>query len=186
MSISLPTNLSTRQGLLLTAFASAIATSTLILSFQNLRREHRTEKLKKQVGEDVEEWERSREGSGFTSPEERAEWHANGETTPGGGRRVKEWAKGEFDEGLIREQVGLRALGSLLRGIADAIALQLTRNYNFLGEEAMKKVRDSYVVVVGCGGVGSWAALMLLRRQVDQTLARYQADWRTAESGSFY
>ena len=41
---------------------------------------------------------------------------------------------------------------------------QLTRNYNFLGEEAMAKVRESYVVVVGCGGVGSWAALMLLRR----------------------
>jgi len=28
----------------------------------------------------------------------------------------------------------------------------------------MAKVRESYVVVVGCGGVGSWAALMLLRR----------------------
>jgi tRNA A37 threonylcarbamoyladenosine dehydratase len=42
--------------------------------------------------------------------------------------------------------------------------LQLTRNYNFLGEEAMVKVREGYVVVVGCGGVGSWCALMLLRR----------------------
>lgn len=30
----------------------------------------------------------------------------------------------------------------------------------------MVKIRKSYVVVVGCGGVGSWAALMLLRRQV--------------------
>jgi tRNA A37 threonylcarbamoyladenosine dehydratase len=30
----------------------------------------------------------------------------------------------------------------------------------------MAKVRDSYVVVVGCGGVGSWCALMLLRRYV--------------------
>lgn len=28
----------------------------------------------------------------------------------------------------------------------------------------MAKIRKSYVVVVGCGGVGSWAALMLLRR----------------------
>ena len=101
----MPSNLSTRQSLLLTAFASAIATTTVILSFQNLRREHRTEKLKKEVGEDVEEWERSREGSGFTSPEDRAEWHANGVTTPGGGSRRREWAKGEYDEGLIREQV---------------------------------------------------------------------------------
>lgn len=30
----------------------------------------------------------------------------------------------------------------------------------------MVKVRKSYVVVVGCGGVGSWAALMLLRSYV--------------------
>lgn len=44
------------------------------------------------------------------------------------------------------------------------LGCQLTRNYNFLGEEAMAKVRDSSVVVVGCGGVGSWCALMLLRR----------------------
>ncbi|ORX37153.1 hypothetical protein BD324DRAFT_579869 [Kockovaella imperatae] len=150
MPISFPSNLSTRQSLLLTAFASVLATSTVILSFQTLRREHRTEKLKRQVGEDVEEWERSREGSGFVSPEERAEWHANGEVTPGGGRRVRQWAKGEFDEGLIREQ--------------------LTRNYNFLGEESMEKVRNSYVVVVGCGGVGSWAALMLLRSGVGKLL----------------
>lgn len=35
----------------------------------------------------------------------------------------------------------------------------------------MAKVRGSYVVVVGCGGVGSWAALMLLRRYAH--LARY-------------
>lgn len=28
----------------------------------------------------------------------------------------------------------------------------------------MAKVREGYVVVVGCGGVGSWCALMLLRR----------------------
>jgi tRNA A37 threonylcarbamoyladenosine dehydratase len=30
----------------------------------------------------------------------------------------------------------------------------------------MAAVRKSYVVVVGCGGVGSWCALMLLRRCV--------------------
>ena len=107
MSLSIPSNLSTRQSLLITAFATAIATTTVILSFQNLWREHRTEKLKKEVGEDVEEWERSREGSGFTSPEERAEWHADGVRTPGGGSKKREWGKGEFDETLIREQVGI-------------------------------------------------------------------------------
>ncbi|KAG8913707.1 hypothetical protein FRC00_001777, partial [Tulasnella sp. 408] len=48
-----------------------------------------------------------------------------------------------YDEGLIREQ--------------------LSRNYSFFGEEAMSKVRKGRVVVVGCGGVGSWAAVMLVR-----------------------
>lgn len=49
----------------------------------------------------------------------------------------------EYDEELVREQ--------------------LARNYAFFGEEGMKKVRGSSVVIVGCGGVGSWAAVMLCR-----------------------
>ena len=49
----------------------------------------------------------------------------------------------EFDEDLIREQ--------------------LARNYAFFGEEGMAKIRSSTIVVVGCGGVGSWAAMMLAR-----------------------
>ncbi|KAG8714568.1 hypothetical protein FRC11_007977 [Ceratobasidium sp. 423] len=42
----------------------------------------------------------------------------------------------------------------------------LSRNYAFFGEEAMNKVRGGRVVVVGCGGVGSWAAVMLMRSGV--------------------
>lgn len=34
----------------------------------------------------------------------------------------------------------------------------------------MAKLRDSYVVVVGCGGVGSWCATMLLRSGVGRLL----------------
>ncbi|WWC96509.1 hypothetical protein V866_003377 [Kwoniella sp. B9012] len=134
-------DLSTRQTIFLTAAATAIATSSLILSYQALRREQRTTKLKKQVGEDVEEWERSRAGSGLGTPEEKIDRLI---------KKERSWKKGEFDEGLIREQ--------------------LTRNYNFLGEESMDKVRNSYVVVVGCGGVGSWCALMLLRSGVGRLL----------------
>ncbi|KAI9012854.1 hypothetical protein BC832DRAFT_267153 [Gaertneriomyces semiglobifer] len=53
-----------------------------------------------------------------------------------------------FDESLIREQ--------------------LSRNYAFLGEERMQKVRSAFVVVVGVGGVGSHAAHMLLRSGVEK------------------
>jgi hypothetical protein len=104
-SITAPNlNFSQRQALGLTAFASVIATTSVILSYQALRREHRTERLKRQVGEDVERWEHSRAGSGFGTPEERAERRAEGEREDGEWK-VREWKKGEFDEGLIREQV---------------------------------------------------------------------------------
>lgn len=44
---------------------------------------------------------------------------------------------------------------------------QLARNLAFLGEEGLAHVRGSFVIVVGAGGVGSWAALMLLRSGVE-------------------
>ncbi|KAI8809252.1 hypothetical protein BJ742DRAFT_242339 [Cladochytrium replicatum] len=54
---------------------------------------------------------------------------------------------GQTDESLIREQ--------------------LARNYAFLGEEGVNKVRKSFVIVIGLGGVGSHAAHMLLRSGVE-------------------
>lgn len=40
---------------------------------------------------------------------------------------------------------------------------QLARNYAFLGEEGMEKLKQQYFVVVGAGGVGSWVVTMLVR-----------------------
>ena len=40
---------------------------------------------------------------------------------------------------------------------------QLTRNYSFFGEKPMERIRGAFVVVVGLGGVGSHAAIHLLR-----------------------
>jgi hypothetical protein len=51
-----------------------------------------------------------------------------------------------YDEGLTREQ--------------------LARCYAFFGDEGMARVREKSVVVVGCGGVGSWVAVMLVRSYV--------------------
>ncbi|EJD39227.1 hypothetical protein AURDEDRAFT_116185 [Auricularia subglabra TFB-10046 SS5] len=52
----------------------------------------------------------------------------------------------EYDEELIREQ--------------------LARNYAFLGDDGVDGVRKGRVAVIGCGGVGSWAAVMLCRSGV--------------------
>lgn len=49
----------------------------------------------------------------------------------------------EYDDNLFREQ--------------------LARNYAFLGEEGMEKLKQQYFVVVGAGGVGSWVVTMLVR-----------------------
>ena len=53
--------------------------------------------------------------------------------------------------------------GNDLKYDENLIKEQLARTYAFFGEEAMSKIRNGNVVVVGCGGVGSWAAVMLVR-----------------------
>lgn len=39
----------------------------------------------------------------------------------------------------------------------------LARNYAFFGQDKMEEIRNKFVVVVGVGGVGSAAAVMLVR-----------------------
>ncbi|KAI0266603.1 hypothetical protein BGY98DRAFT_939070 [Russula aff. rugulosa BPL654] len=43
---------------------------------------------------------------------------------------------------------------------------QLAQNYAFLREDGVSRVRAASVVIVGCGGVGSWTAVMLARSGV--------------------
>lgn len=50
----------------------------------------------------------------------------------------------------------------------ELIREQLTRNYAFLTEDGMAKIRGQRVVVVGCGGVGSWVITMLVRSGVEK------------------
>ena len=55
---------------------------------------------------------------------------------------------GDFDDELILEQ--------------------LARNRVFLGDEGLQKLRDAFVIVVGCGGVGSHAVAALARSGVSK------------------
>lgn len=45
----------------------------------------------------------------------------------------------------------------------DLFREQLARNYAFLGEEGMEKLKQQRIIVVGAGGVGSWVVTMLVR-----------------------
>ena len=51
---------------------------------------------------------------------------------------------------------------------SDLILEQLARNRVFLTDEGLAKLRSSFVIVVGCGGVGSHAAASLARSGVSK------------------
>ncbi|XXG53610.1 hypothetical protein AAC387_Pa03g1685 [Persea americana] len=63
-------------------------------------------------------------------------------------------------EGNITRRDGTTDLDLLKDEI---VSEQLTRNIQFFGMESQQKVSESFVVVIGLGGVGSHAASMLLR-----------------------
>lgn len=72
------------------------------------------------------------------------------------------------------ESIQLNAAGGPVKRDSPApmseelIREQLSRNYLFFGPESMDKIRSSFVIVVGVGGVGSWTATMLVRSGVQK------------------
>jgi tRNA threonylcarbamoyladenosine dehydratase len=69
----------------------------------------------------------------------------------------------DFIETLDRRTPDALPLPDGLPFNEELIREQLARNYAFFGEEGMRRIRGGSVVIVGCGGVGSWAAVMLAR-----------------------
>ena len=81
----------------------------------------------------------------------------------------------ESNGGAGGPHAGKTAPGARLHDSSDllsdeVVAEQLTRNIQFFGVESQKKVTESFVVVIGLGGVGSHAASMLLRSGVGRLL----------------
>ncbi|KAJ5104921.1 hypothetical protein NUU61_002268 [Penicillium alfredii] len=68
----------------------------------------------------------------------------------------------EIDERHHAEKVSFRRLANT----QDLILEQLARNRVFLTDEGLATLRSSFIVVVGCGGVGSHAAAALTRSGV--------------------
>lgn len=71
------------------------------------------------------------------------------------------------DAAIPHETIQLNAAGGEAKPekdmSEDLIREQLSRNYLFFGDDGMEKIRQSFVIVVGVGGVGSWATTMLVR-----------------------
>ncbi|KAF9985726.1 hypothetical protein BGZ65_010039 [Modicella reniformis] len=122
----------------LVAVAASVATTAVLLGYQGSQRKQRSRHLKNDLRSPPS---RSTSTAQKLKQSEQQHYH-NHHHDPihfvGG--------KVQFDEELIQEQ--------------------LARNIAFLGEEGVQRLRESFVIVVGSGSIGSWAASMLIKSGV--------------------
>ena len=128
-------HLDTRLKLTLVAFAATAVTLAGVASYSSYSRRKRRAKLARDVKTALSQ-------SDDNAPKlPRPELLSGHHSQLGDG--LPQARQAEYSEDLIREQ--------------------LVRNYAFFPDGGMDKIRAAKVVVVGCGGVGSWAAVMLAR-----------------------
>ena len=141
--------------LVFTALAASALTAAAITSYNSYTRQQKRNELNRQVLTSVSTHSssehRGSDGVGRkkrgVSPPRPEQIYLNGGVDYGSREGWDEnGVSASYDENLVREQ--------------------LARNYAFFGEEGMEKVRGASVAVIGCGGVGSWAAVMLARSYV--------------------
>ncbi|KAF9115413.1 hypothetical protein BGX27_007913 [Mortierella sp. AM989] len=137
--------------LTLVAIAASLTTATVILGIQGSQRKRRIRQLRDDLRKSIplppafdsaSDFYEGGNHAGFTPlslPVQSMQHHEKWHHSRVNGQL-------EFDEELIREQ--------------------LAKNIAFLGEEGVEKLRKSFVIIVGAGGVGSWATSMLIRSGV--------------------
>ncbi len=74
--------------------------------------------------------------------------------------------RGDYDDGIL--SIIDAEIFSQAHKSADLILEQLARNRVFLTNEGLTKLRSSFIIVVGCGGVGSHATAALARSGVSK------------------
>jgi hypothetical protein len=132
-------NLSHKTQLILTAFATSLATASLLHAYNTHTKRVRRKQLDRDIRRSLIE-DHTDGAIDSITPAEPIQSHLEP-------KRLERTL--DYNEDLIREQ--------------------LARNYAFFGEGGMERVREGRVVIVGCGGVGSWAAVMLVRSCVSIT-----------------
>ncbi|GAA5825074.1 hypothetical protein JCM11251_006089 [Rhodosporidiobolus azoricus] len=134
--------------LVVVAAASTAITAASIVAAQSLRRATRRQRLKHLVDDAAGEGEQVEE-------DELMDF-----TRPVGSRRSSMAAASQ----KTARMSSLEGSKGKKKGTSEVIIREsLARNYAFFGEEKMDKIREKFVVVVGLGGVGSAAAVMLVR-----------------------
>lgn len=127
-----------RIQLALAALGASVATAGLLTAYQQHNRHQKRRDLEQEIKQSLENQDAAKPV--FSKVAERPIAQDGIEEITLAARQSEDYV---YDEELIREQ--------------------LARNYAFFGEEGMAGIRKGSVVVVGCGGVGSWAAIMLVR-----------------------
>ncbi|GJJ71963.1 tRNA threonylcarbamoyladenosine dehydratase [Entomortierella parvispora] len=138
--------------LTLVAAAASFTTAALILGVQGSQKKRRVRQLKDDLRKSIPPPPTYDQGSEsfatgeYTSPIVLPGTGASPATVIDARGAIQPGGALEMDEELVKEQ--------------------LARNIAFLGEEGVEKLRNSFVIIVGAGGVGSWAASMLVRSGV--------------------
>ncbi|KAL2820495.1 hypothetical protein BDW59DRAFT_117008 [Aspergillus cavernicola] len=127
-----------------TAVLSGAAVAGAIFGFQKFRRREAVKRLKDSIPE-VNETHRAESLTEYGAVASGPHWSKEDERGAALARRAQE---GDYDEELILEQ--------------------LARNRVFLKDDGLAKLRSSFIVVVGCGGVGSHAVASLARSGVSK------------------
>ncbi|KAI1760303.1 ubiquitin-protein ligase molybdopterin-converting factor [Hypoxylon sp. FL1150] len=131
-----------RVQLAATAVASGAVVAGAIFSYQRLQREERVHQLKDSIPSLIDEGEALRRINSFGGASKADREDLRNELLA---RRAQ---AGDYDDELILEQ--------------------LARNRVFLNPDGLEKLRSSFVVIVGCGGVGSHCTAALARSGVSK------------------
>lgn len=129
--------------LVLVAAASTALTAGSIFAAQALRRTTRRKNLKDEIEHVLEE-----------EDEDDVTEELRDFTRPVGSRKSS--MSSAAKSAAVNSRKGRQTSDVIIR---EALA----RNYAFFGDDKMAQIRDKFVVVVGVGGVGSAAAVMLVR-----------------------
>ncbi|KAL2852118.1 hypothetical protein BJX68DRAFT_59181 [Aspergillus pseudodeflectus] len=127
-----------------TAVISGAAVAGAIFGLQKFRRREAVKRLKDSIPE-LDEKHRAERLNEYGVAAAGPGWTKEDERGAALARRAQQ---GDYDEELILEQ--------------------LARNRVFLTDEGLAKLRSSFIIVVGCGGVGSHAVASLARSGVSK------------------
>ncbi|KAI0172561.1 ubiquitin-protein ligase molybdopterin-converting factor [Hypoxylon sp. FL1284] len=125
-----------------TAIASGAVAAGAVLGYQRLQREEKVNQLKDSIPSLINGGDVSRKIDSFGGASKADKEDLRNELLAQRARA------GDYDDELILEQ--------------------LARNRVFLTPDGLDKLRDSFVVIVGCGGVGSHCAAALARSGVSK------------------